>query len=376
MMEIAVRIIILVVILLILTWIVNLAYKHIKKALSPKWLSEKGARRSRKLALAILYLLGILAFCWNTPAFDEYICEAKQALPEWFFPVIAILVTTGMLALIIKKLFERRGKTAKEKGAGAGFKVIGRILILAIIFVGVLAALGEAGCGAALAAMITSAGFLGIVIGFAAQSTLANIFAGISIALSKPYLLGDALLYKGDFGYVEDVGLRHTIIRTWDNRRIIIPNSVIDKEPIINYAIEDPQMIGILYVDVSYESDVDRAFEVVKEEAKRHPLCLTKAMEPKVQITDFKDSGLQLRLIAKTKNQGDAFQMCCDLRKSILKRFREEGIEIAYPRRYVILDRAEASNKKRELNRKNSPRDPDDKEIRHPRRDNARQQSE
>jgi small-conductance mechanosensitive channel len=113
-------------------------------------------------------------------------------------------------------------------------------------------------------------------------------------------------------------------------------------------------MIGILYVDVSYESNVDRAFEVMKEEAKRHPLCLAEAMEPKVQITNFKDPGLQLRLIAKTKNQGDAFQMCCDLRKSILKRFKEEGIEILYPRRYVILDKPSASDKKRELGGKKS----------------------
>jgi small-conductance mechanosensitive channel len=345
MLELIIRIVSLVAILSILTWVIGLIYKYLGKVLVPKWLSKKGARRSKKLALALLYILGIFTFCWYTPAIEKYLYGVKELLPSWFFSVIITLAITGAVAFIIKKLFETRGKTVVEKGAKTGFRVIGQLLIIVVIFIGVLAALGEAGYGATLAALITGAGFLGIIIGFAAQSTLANIFAGISIALSRPYRLGDALLYKGDFGFVEDVRLRHTIIKTWDNRRIIIPNSEIDKESIINYSIDDPQMIGILYLDISYESDVDRAFEVMKEEAKHHPLCLIEAMEPKVQITNFKDSGIELRLIAKAKNQPDAFQMCCDLRKTILKRFKEEAIEIPYPRRYIIYQQPQASKK-------------------------------
>jgi len=62
-------------------------------------------------------------------------------------------------------------------------------------------------------------------------------------------------------------------------------------------------------------------------------------MEPKVHMTNFRDSGVELRLIVMASTQGDAFQLSCDLRKAILKRFREEGIEIPYPRRYLIMDR-------------------------------------
>jgi small-conductance mechanosensitive channel len=70
-------------------------------------------------------------------------------------------------------------------------------------------------------------------------------------------------------------------------------------------------------------------------------------MEPKVQIPNFKDSGIELRLLTKARNQPDAFQMCCDLRKTILKRFREEGVEIPYPRRYIIYQQPQTSSEGR-----------------------------
>ncbi len=73
--------------------------------------------------------------------------------------------------------------------------------------------------------MLASAGVAGIVVGLAAQSTLGNFIAGTALAFSQPIRLNDAVIYQRDFGTVEEITLLHTVIRTWDNQRIVVPNS-------------------------------------------------------------------------------------------------------------------------------------------------------
>jgi len=183
------------------------------------------------------------------------------------------------------------------------------------------------------------------VMGLALQSVLGNIFSGISIVLSKPYRIGDAVIIKNEYGNIEDITLRHTVMKTWDNRRIILPNTAMANEEIINYTLNDPRMICQVCVDISYESDVDRAMEIMVQEAKKHPTCLPD-MEPGVAILGFKDSGVQLRALLMTRDQPTAFRTACDLRKAIKKRFEEAGIDIPYPRRYVIMGSEKKHNKK------------------------------
>jgi len=138
---------------------------------------------------------------------------------------------------------------------------------MAVVFLfAVLSIVSIFGLSAAVTGIIAGAGFAGIVVGLAAQGVLGNIFSGISLMFSRPYRLGDALLYHNDFAFVEDIKLMNTVLRTWDNRRIIVPNSVIDKEPLINYTIKDPNMIAPIFFSVSYESDIDRASEMMIDE--------------------------------------------------------------------------------------------------------------
>ena len=152
------------------------------------------------------------------------------------------------------------------------FRMFRHIVVAAIYFVGIIVVIFSIPDLRSLSvALFTGAGIAGIVIGFAAQSTLSNIIAGLSLALFQPFRVGDRLNIMNEYGKVTDLNLRHTVIITWDNRRLIIPNSIISNEAIINWTIEDPAVIWPIQVGISYDADIDQARKIMIEEARKHP---------------------------------------------------------------------------------------------------------
>jgi small conductance mechanosensitive channel len=214
-----------------------------------------------------------------------------------------------------------------------------RLIIYAFILVGVMASIFTAfpGSMGAIASIFVAAGFASIVIGLAAQSSLSNIISGIITSASQPFRIGDALTFREEYCYVEDVRLIHTILRTWDNRRLVVPNSVLQNEVIVNHSMKDPSVLVPLFVQVSYESDLNKAMQIMADMARRHPSCLPAGDLPKAVVMEFQDSGIQLRLLTKAKDQSAAFDLVRDLLVDIKKEFDDHGIEIPYPKREVVM---------------------------------------
>ncbi|MGQ9468337.1 MAG: mechanosensitive ion channel family protein [Nitrososphaerales archaeon] len=208
--------------------------------------------------------------------------------------------------------------------------IIGASIVLTIVFPGLIGIIWSLAIGV---------GFFAIVIGLGAQKMIGNLLAGINVTITRPIRLGDAVMIRGEFGFVEDITLRHTVIRVWDNRRMIIPNSVLDDEVIINYSLKDPTMLVPVFVQISYESDIDKAMKIMVDVAKKHPDCLPIGDLPNVVVMEFAESGISLRLLSRAKDQPTAFMMARDLLYQIKKEFDANGIEIPYPRRYLVMDR-------------------------------------
>jgi len=101
---------------------------------------------------------------------------------------------------------------------------LSRLLKLSVLAIGFIFALGEAGIE--ITPLLASAGILSLAVAFAAQESLSNLISGASLAISKPFRIGDILKIDNEYGKVESMTLRHTVIRLWDNRRMIIPNSL------------------------------------------------------------------------------------------------------------------------------------------------------
>jgi small-conductance mechanosensitive channel len=144
---------------------------------------------------------------------------------------------------------------------------------------------------------------------------------------------------------VEDITLRHTVIRTFDNNRIIVPNSVINSEIILNENIVDQMTIKFLDIGISYDSDMDKAIRIIQEEAKKHPEFLDNRTGEQiannedpvtVRVLEFGESSVNLRAYIWAGDPRTAFIMGCDLNKSVKQRFDKEGIEIPFPYRTIV----------------------------------------
>jgi small-conductance mechanosensitive channel len=196
-------------------------------------------------------------------------------------------------------------------------------------------------------ALFASAGVLAAIVGFASQSAFSNIVSGIFIVIFKPFSVGDRVrvgqLYQGD---VEDITLRHTVIKDFENRRIVIPNTVISNETIINATLTDENICIFLELNISFLSNVDVAMGIMRDEAMKHPLCCDnrtdeeteiKVPQVDVRLIGFTDSGMHLRAYVWAKNPSEGFDMKCDLNRSIKQRFDKAGIELAVPQRTILI---------------------------------------
>ena len=202
--------------------------------------------------------------------------------------------------------------------------------------------------------LLTGAGIVALVAGLASQQVLSNITSGIFMVIFKPFRIHDRVTIRDKLtGTVEDITLRHTVIRDLDNNRIIIPNSVMGSEVILNAHIGDKKVCRKIDIGVSYGSDVNKALQIIGEEVGQHRLHVepdpksTSFHEPGqvfTQVLSLAESSVVLRAWAWTSSENDALVMEGELLKNIKARFDAEGIEIPFPQRKVWVEKVNEKN--------------------------------
>jgi small-conductance mechanosensitive channel len=193
---------------------------------------------------------------------------------------------------------------------------------------------------------VSIAGILAAAVGFGSQQAISNIVSGIFMVLFKPFRVGDHIDLGGENkGKVVDVSLRHTTIRNSENRMIIVPNSVLNNQSIINSSILHSATCALINVGIGYGSDINRAIVIIQEEATKHHLLIDNRTEAEkktnipqviVRVIEWAESSINLRAWAWAANTDDAFILKCDLLHAIKERFEQEGIEIPFPYTNVI----------------------------------------
>jgi small-conductance mechanosensitive channel len=187
-------------------------------------------------------------------------------------------------------------------------------------------------------ALLAGVGFLGIVVGFAAQSTLANFFAGIQLLADRPFKVGDLLLLdNGDICEVKHIGMRATELYNPDtNELVIIPNNDIANKKIINMMEPDRKLKIMVQINAAYGSPVEKVMLILKNTALSHPNVLKgKEVEPVVRFTDFGESSLTFKTFIWIDDLDNRYKVPSDFRIEIERRFKEEGIEIPLPQQVV-----------------------------------------
>lgn len=199
------------------------------------------------------------------------------------------------------------------------------------------------------ATLLTSSSLLVAIVGFAAQQVLADVVSGVMLSWSRPFNLGEKvnIASLGISGIVEDMTVRHKVIRTYHNSRMIIPNSVINKAIVENSNYNNDYIGNYMEISVSYESDLDLAISIMRETISGHPLVVDIRRDPKtgdkvgVSVKELADDGIILKSTVWTKNLDDNFNACSDIRRLIKKNFDEAGIQIPYRHLQVVMDPAE-----------------------------------
>ena len=194
--------------------------------------------------------------------------------------------------------------------------------------------------------LTAGAGIITAVLVFASQQAFSNIISGIFVVIFKPFRVNDLIrisdLY---YGYVEDITLRHTVIRNFENRRIVVPNSVISSETIVNSNILDAKICNFVEFGISYDSDIDKAMRIIGDEAMKHPNFIDNRSEEDkannlppvtVRVIGLADFSVNLRAWVWTEDSGKGFVLKTDLYKSVKQRFDKEGVEIPFPYRTVV----------------------------------------
>lgn len=269
---------------------------------------------------------------------------------KYWIVVVGVMVLAYFLSFVVRKLLARniRKKSEQLKEDPTKFVFLKNssffiIFTIALIVIFLLTpGLKDIGKG-----LFAGAGILAATIGFASQKVFANILSGIFILIFKPFSVRDTIELRSDNlkGVVEEVTLRHTVIRDYENRRIIIPNSLISETTLINSSIVEERIKKHIEFGISYDSDIDLAKQIIQDEILKHPLFLDHRDEKEkkesgpgvlMRVVALSDFSVIIRSYVWTNTNDDAFSLQCDVLESVKKRFDREGVEIPFPYRTLV----------------------------------------
>lgn len=285
------------------------------------------------------------------PLIEPALNLVNNPLINKFIQVVIAIIITIVLARIVDAILKEyfKNASAKLRVDETSYAIIRRIAIAIIYIIGILFIISLIPEFESISlTLFASAGFAAIVIGLAAQSALSNIISGIFLAIFRPFRVGDVVTMKEEYGKVTDITLRHTVITTWENKRLIIPNSVISEEIIENWTIEDLTVLWHVDFGISYDSDIDLARKIILEEARKHQEVMSyeeiskhrpdmkRGEEMRVLVTELGDFAVNLRLVFWVRDRPTAYPTGCDIREVVKKRFDKEGVEIPFPYRTIV----------------------------------------
>ena len=187
-------------------------------------------------------------------------------MPFWQRIVIAaaVFALVSLLARMVDWWLARR---PLAPGAETRYRVVRRSITVAILVVGLFSALLVVPQVRAIAGgLLASSAVLGVIIGFAAQQVLSNFIAGLVIATTQPVRIGDRVSYAGVDGVVEEIGITYTFIRTPDRRRLVVPNSKLASDTIVNASIRNRETFAVVTVPLPLTADVEAAIEALRDE--------------------------------------------------------------------------------------------------------------
>ena len=238
---------------------------------------------------------------------------------------IAVILVVGLL--LIRWLRSLLGKLlvkSKLDPTLHGFLLsVTGIVLYIVLGITALAILNPSMVGG----MVALLGVFGLAVSLAVKDSLANLAGGMSVLFTKPFSLGDYVKLGGNEGTVEEIRLNYTVLKTVDNKTILIPNGDVAKAEIVNYTSQTTRRLDQTYC-IGYDDSFERAQQIILQILAEHPLAL-KEPAPVVRMSEHGDSAIKL-ICRVWVNTPDYWTLNYDLLEQVKRRFDQEGISIPY----------------------------------------------
>jgi small conductance mechanosensitive channel len=250
--------------------------------------------------------------------------------------LVGALLLNRMMRVAVDRALARGSRVHIDRSRVRFISQLAQIIVYIIAFfiyarfIPALSNLGNAG--------LASVGVLSVVAGMAAQNTLGNLIAGISLLLYRPFNVGDRLQVTAptglETGEIESLSLGYTIIKTDDNRRVVVPNNLMASQTTINLTRDDSRAICSVSVVISLDEDLDRVRALLLEIAGSNPKMQKMGSCP---VTNLNGSGVELTLSVWCADSLIAGALKSDLLEAIKRRFSKEDIKIAISQRVIVV---------------------------------------
>ena len=263
----------------------------------------------------------------------QYAALFTSVAPQFvFLRIVIIFAVTSLVAAIVMHV-------TRKKSNKLHFLLIRKLIAVAIFVVGTVIAMEQIPQHDNIfATILAGSGIAALGISLAAQQSLSNFISGMVISASKPFEVGDRVrLINGNItGNIEDITLRHTVVRTFMNSRIIIPNALMNSDMIENSNIVEERASNFLDVTITYDSDMQRAMDIIAQTIGGHPNFVDTRTPDKMDdplvpvfVRNLSIYGVELRASVWTGSIANNFVTCSEIRQTIKPALEAAGIKFA-----------------------------------------------
>lgn len=289
------------------------------------------SKKARSNDLLILRKHSKNAFNFFVPILAMFISvhyadsSTYQSLLLLVLRIVLIIATTHLLIRLVyslESIFLDRYQIDKEDNRRerkiiTQLNFVKKTVIIVLVFIGIAVILLSFETGRKYGqTILTSAGVASIIIGFAAQKTIANFLAGIQIAFTQPIKIDDAVLVEGEWGWIEEINLTYVVVRVWDWRRLILPITYFVEKPFQNWTRNKGEIIGAVLLHLDYRTPIPILREQLTKILKEEPLWDGNVNS--LQVVDTKEHFILVRALMSAKNSPMAWDLRCSVREKLI----------------------------------------------------------
>ncbi len=260
---------------------------------------------------------------------DTAIEYAMLYLPKLLLAIIVLIIGRYLIKKVTRGIRNVLTKREMDPSLIPFLSSITNVLLWVLLIISVASMVGIA-----TTSFIAVLGAAGLAVGLALQGSLSNFAGGVLILILRPYKVGDVIEAQGVTALVTEIQIFHTILKTYDNRTIIIPNGPLGNGNIINYSIQETRLVEWIF-GIGYNDDIDKAREIIKKTIFTDERILNKE-NPFINLSELGDSSVNFKVRAEVE-QANYWAVFFEMTENVKKAFDKGGITIPYPQRDVHL---------------------------------------